>query len=245
MVAKSSRGGGLNKLIPKLKTKIYKLEQEVKGLKTKSIEYVDVIKEVERIVEIPVEVEVIKKIDVPYEVKVPYEVIIEKIVEKPIEIIKEVPYEVIREVEVIREIPYEIVEEVEVIKEIPYEVIKEIIVDREVIKEIKVPFEVIKKVEVPYEVKVFVPTEDPKQEIRHREEIGKLAKEFNAQNKQSTETLELRYQAARNLSQAKYIHQRHKFDVYKEKDIKRFKRFSTYSYLLTIYSLTQILWMLI
>jgi len=243
MVAKSSRGGGLNKLVPKLKTKIYKLEQEVKGLKTKSIETVEVIKEVEKIVEVPFEVEVIREVMVPHEVIVEVERLVE--VEKLIEIIKEVPYEVIREVEVIREIPYEIVEEVEVIKEIPYEVIKEIIVDREVIKEIKVPFEVIKKVEVPYEVKVFVPTEDPKQEIRHREEIGKLAKEFNAQNKQSTETLELRYQAARNLSQAKYIHQRHKFDVYKEKDIKRFKRFSTYSYLLTIYSLTQILWMLI
>ena len=95
------------------------------------------------------------------------------------------------------------------------------------------------------EVKVFVPTEDPKQEIRHREEIGKLAKEFNTQNKQATDALETRYQAAMTLVQAKHLYHQQKVDAEAVKNTKIFKRFSTYSYLLTLYSLTQILWMLI
>ena len=57
-------------------------------------------------------------------VEVPVEVI--KEVEKIVEIIKEVPVEVIREVEVIKEVPVEVIREVEVIKEVFVEVIKEV-----------------------------------------------------------------------------------------------------------------------
>jgi hypothetical protein len=86
---------------------------------------------------------------------------------KEVEVIKEVPVEVIKEV--IKEVPVEVVKEVEVIKEVikevPVEVIKEVIkevpvdVIREVIKE--VPVEVIREVikEVPVEVIKEVPVE--------------------------------------------------------------------------------------
>jgi len=57
-------------------------------------------------------------------VEVPVEVI--KEVEKIVEVIKEVPVEVIREVEVIKEVPVEVIREVEVIKEVFVEVIKEV-----------------------------------------------------------------------------------------------------------------------
>ena len=68
--------------------------------------------EVEKIVEVPVEV--IKEV--------------EKIVEVPVEVIKEVevPVEVIKEVEKIVEVPVEVIKEVEKIVEVPVEVIKEV-----------------------------------------------------------------------------------------------------------------------
>lgn len=46
------------------------------------------------------------------------------------EIIKEVPFEVVKEVEVIREVPVEVVKEVEVIKEVTVEVVKEVLVEK-------------------------------------------------------------------------------------------------------------------
>lgn len=51
-------------------------------------------------------------------------VYVDKYIEVPIEVIKEVPVEIIREVEVIREVPVEIIKEVEVIKEIEIPIIK-------------------------------------------------------------------------------------------------------------------------
>jgi len=86
-----------------------------------------------------------------------------RIVEKPIEIIKEVPVETIKEV--IKEVPVEVVKEVpiEVVKEVPYEVIREVIkevpveVIKEVIKEIPIQSEVVR--EVPIEVIKEVPVE--------------------------------------------------------------------------------------
>ena len=81
----------------------------------KTIE-VEVIKEVEKIVEVPVEVikEVEKIVEVIKEVEVPVEVI--KEVEKIVEVVKEV------------EVPVEVIKEVEKIVEVPVEVVKEIIV---------------------------------------------------------------------------------------------------------------------
>ena len=81
----------------------------------KTIE-VEVIKEVEKIVEVPVEVikEVEKIVEVIKEVEVQVEVI--KEVEKIVEVIKEV------------EVPVEVIKEVEKIVEVPVEVVKEIIV---------------------------------------------------------------------------------------------------------------------
>lgn len=103
-------------------------------------EVVEVIKEVERIVEVPV--------DVVREVEV------EKEVEKIVEVIKEVPVDVVREVEVVKEVPVDRIVEVEKIVEVPVEVIKEVEKEVEVIKEVPVDriVEVERIVEVPVEV---------------------------------------------------------------------------------------------
>lgn len=52
------------------------------------------------------------------------------------EVIKEVPVEVIKEVEIIKEVPVEVIKEV--IKEVPIEVIKEVIVEKIKAVEVKV-----------------------------------------------------------------------------------------------------------
>ena len=85
--------------------------------------------------------------------EVPVEVVKEKIIEKPVEVEKivqvekivekKVPVEKIVEKEIIKEVPVEKIVEVEK----PVEVIKEVEVEKEVIKEIEVPVEVIKEVE--------------------------------------------------------------------------------------------------
>ncbi len=104
--------------------------------------------------------------DDPAKAAAPAEKTIEVVKEVPIEVIKtvEVPVEVVREVEkrvevpveVLKEVPVEIVREVqvpveivrEVVKEVPVEVVREVPV--EVIKEVEVekPVEVVKEVEV-------------------------------------------------------------------------------------------------
>lgn len=61
-------------------------------------------------------------------------------VDKIIEVIKEVPTEVIKYVEIIKEIPTEVVREVRVVEE------KIIEIEKEVIREIDKPFEVIKEI---------------------------------------------------------------------------------------------------
>jgi signal transduction histidine kinase/ActR/RegA family two-component response regulator len=84
------------------------------------------------------------------------------------EVVREVPVEVIREVEVVREVPVER----EVIKEVPVEVVKEVVrevpVDREVVREVlrEVPVEVIREVEVVREVPVQIPVEVLKEVVR-------------------------------------------------------------------------------
>lgn len=52
------------------------------------------------------------------------------------EVIKEVPVEVIKEVEIIKEVPVEVIKEI--IKEVPVEVIKEVIVEKVKTVEVKV-----------------------------------------------------------------------------------------------------------
>lgn len=104
--------------------------------------------------------------DDPAKATAPAEKTIEVVKEVPVEVIKtvEVPVEVVREVEkrvevpveVLKEVPVEIVREVqvpveivrEVVKEVPVEVVREVPV--EVIKEVEVekPVEVVKEVEV-------------------------------------------------------------------------------------------------
>jgi hypothetical protein len=87
---------------------------------------IEIIKEVEKIVEVTVE-KIVKEVvfvDKPFEVI--KEITIEKIVEVPVEVIKEVekqvevPVEVIKEVTVERlvEVPVEVIREVQVIKKI-------------------------------------------------------------------------------------------------------------------------------
>lgn len=86
--------------------------------------------------------------------------VVEKIVEKPVEVTKEV--------EVVKEVPVEVIKEVEkpveVVKEVPVEVIKEVEkpveVVKEVVKEVQVPVEVIKEVQVPVEVEKTVDAVD-------------------------------------------------------------------------------------
>lgn len=152
--------------------------------------------------EITVAKEVIK--EVIKEVEVEKIVYIDKIVEKPIEIIKEiikeVPVEVIREV--IKEIPIEIevIREVEKIVEVPIEVVKEVPIYKEgksktktVVKE--VPVEVIKEVikikEVPVEVIKEVIKEVPiekiievTKEVINTEELQKLKTENESLKRQ-------------------------------------------------------------
>ena len=85
----------------------------------------------------PETVEVVKEVEVIKEV--PVEVIVEKVVEVPVEVVKEVPVEVV--VEKVVEVP------VEVVKEVPVEVVVE--------KVVEVPVEVVVVKEVP------VPTPTP------------------------------------------------------------------------------------
>ena len=75
--------------------------------------------------------------------------------EKTIEVVKEVPVEVIKTVEV----PVEVVREVEKRVEVPVEVLKEVPV--EIIREVQVPVEIVREVmkEVPVEVVREVPVE--------------------------------------------------------------------------------------
>lgn len=128
-------------------------------------EVVEVIKEVEKIVEVPVEVikevekEVEKIVEVP--VDVIREVEVEKEVEKIVEVIKEVPVDVVREVEVIKEVevPVDRVVEVEKIVEVPVDVVREVEVIKEVEKIVEVPVEVIKEVEKEVEVIREVPVD--------------------------------------------------------------------------------------
>lgn len=84
---------------------------------------------------------------------------IEVIKEVPVEVIKEV--EVIRNVEVIREVPVETIKEVEVIREVERRVEVPIEIFKEIIRTVEVPVEVIKEVEVikVVEKKVNVPVE--------------------------------------------------------------------------------------
>lgn len=121
----------------------------------------EVVKEVpvEVIREVPVEVEVPKEVPVEVVKEVVKEVPVEVVKEIPVEIIKEVVREVPVEVEKIVEKPVEVVKEVEKIVEKPVEVVKEVekIVEKpvEVIKEVEKivekPVEVIKEVEKPVE----------------------------------------------------------------------------------------------
>lgn len=86
-----------------------------------------------------------------------------RIIEKPVEIIKEVPVETIKEV--VKEVPVEVVKEVpvEVVKEVPYEVIREVVkeipveVIRESVREVPVEVEVVR--EIPVEIIREVPVE--------------------------------------------------------------------------------------
>jgi len=223
MVAKSPRGDGASKVVPKLKTKIYKLEQEVKHLKENPV---TVVKEV------PVDVvrEVIKTVEVP------------------VEVIKNVPYEVIKEV------PKEVIKEVVKRVEVPVEVIKTVEVPEEVIKTIEIPKEIIKEVTVEKEVKVFVPTEDKDAKKIWNEELNKLREEKLKQKidfeerialeNKSKEATENRYKAAMQLVRSLNAQKISNFEEQVAKDSKKYRRLFTYAYLLTLYTLPQILWML-
>ncbi|BGP16016.1 hypothetical protein JCM10213_005433 [Rhodosporidiobolus nylandii] len=115
---------------------------------------VEVIREVERIVEREVPVEVVREVERVVNREVPVERVVEKEVERIVEVPVEVPVEKI--VEVIKEVPVDRV--VEVLKEVPVEVVKEVIRELpvEVIKEVikEVPVEVERVVERTVEVEV-------------------------------------------------------------------------------------------
>jgi hypothetical protein len=183
-------------------------EQEVKE--------VEVIKEVIKYVEVPVEtikeVEVIKEIEKIVEVKVPEiqtiyqtvekEVPVERVVEKIVEIVKEVPVEKVVIQEVIREVPVEkvvtkteyisdntqineLLSKIQQLENTPpkiVEVIKEIPVDRVVIQE--------KLVEVVVEKEVIV--EKPVEVIVEKEVIREVEKTVvdNSKSQMLQETLQ-------------------------------------------------------
>jgi len=114
--------------------KIQQLNEEVNTLR--QTPPIEIIKEVEKPIEVIIEKEVIKEIPVDRVVEVIKEVPIDKIVE----VIKEVPVdkiiekEIIKEIEVIKEIPVDKIIEVEkeVIKEVPVDRI----IEKEIIKEV-------------------------------------------------------------------------------------------------------------
>ena len=183
-------------------------EQEVKE--------VEVIKEVVKYVEVPVEtireVEVIKEVEKIVEVKVPEiqtiyqtvekEVPVERVVEKIVEIVKEVPVEKVVIQEVIREVPVEkvvtkteyisdntqineLLSKIQQLENTPpkiVEVIKEIPVDRVVIQE--------KLVEVVVEKEVIV--EKPVEVIVEKEVIREVEKTVvdNSKSQMLQETLQ-------------------------------------------------------
>jgi hypothetical protein len=90
------------------------------------------IKEIEKIVEVPVEKIVTETVYVDNPIEVHKEVFVDRVVEKPVEVIKEV--------ERIVEVP------VEVIKEVPVEVIVEKIVYQPVEVQVEKEIKVIKKI---------------------------------------------------------------------------------------------------
>ena len=183
-------------------------EQEVKE--------VEVIKEVVKYVEVPVEtikeVEVIKEVEKIVEVKVPEiqtiyqtvekEVPVERVVEKIVEIVKEVPVEKVVIQEVIREVPVEkvvtkteyisdntqineLLSKIQQLENTPpkiVEVIKEIPVDRVVIQE--------KLVEVVVEKEVIV--EKPVEVIVEKEVVREVEKTVvdNSKSQMLQETLQ-------------------------------------------------------
>jgi hypothetical protein len=183
-------------------------EQEVKE--------VEVIKEVIKYVEVPVEtikeVEVIKEVEKIVEVKVPEiqtiyqtiekEVPVEKVVEKIVEIVKEVPVEKVVIQEVIKEVPVEkvvtkteyisdntqineLLSKIQQLENTPpkiVEVIKEIPVDRVVIQE--------KLVEVVVEKEVIV--EKPVEVIVEKEVVREVEKTVvdNSKSQMLQETLQ-------------------------------------------------------
>ena len=201
----------------------------------------EIIKEVEIevIKEVPIEVEVIREVEVPVEVIVEKEVIKRVKVPVEIEVIVEKPIEIIREIEV----PVKVVKYIDVIKEVQVEVIKEV----EKIKEVKVPFETIKEVEVIKEVKVEVPIEVivEKEVLIPVDKLmitmNKLKDDYDTKlklEKLSKKALEKRYQVALAQMKLKKV-----VKVIKPKVSKGW--LSTYIYILTMFSLTQILWILI
>ena len=86
----------------------------------------------------------------------PKKEVIEKIVEKPVEVIKEVIKEVEKPIEVIKEVIKEVEKPVEVIKEIIKEVEKPVEVIKEVIKEVVKPVEIEKIIEKPIDRLVYI-----------------------------------------------------------------------------------------
>lgn len=154
------------------------------------------------------------------------------------EVIKKVPYPVVNEVikEVVREVPIEV--EKKVFIEVP--VVKEVRVPErvEVIKE--VPVEVIKEVEKIKEVEILVPTKDVGEEMKLREEIATLQEDFDSRlklEKLSRVALERRYQTA--ILQAREEERRE----VEARIPKKSAWMPTYIYLLSFFSLTQILWL--
>ena len=130
-------------------------EVPVEVIKEVPAESETIIKQVCTPVEVMVPYEVIKEVEVPVdvikEVRVPGETIeVVKEVEVPVEVIKEVEIPV----EVVKEVPVEVIKEVE--KEVPVEVIREIQVPVEIIKEVEVIKEIEKEVPVEVIKEVFI-----------------------------------------------------------------------------------------
>jgi hypothetical protein len=91
------------------------------------------IKEIEKIVEVPVEKIVTETVYVDKPVEFIKEVIVERVVEKPVEVIKEIERIVEVPVEVIKEVQVEVIVEkivsvpVEVVREVEVQVIKSVV----------------------------------------------------------------------------------------------------------------------
>jgi len=159
------------------------------------------------------------------------------------------PVEIIKEIEktIIKRVPYPVLKKEEIIKEVEVEVIKK--VPQEIIKYI--PFEVEVEVDNPETINMYKKTisdikEDSTTKIKELNEdfntkLEKMNEDFNTKFRVSMEAAGDRYGAAIKLIKAQKELQLKELGLVQEFLNKRHRRWATLIYILTLYTLPQIL----